>query len=197
MSEDLAAKIKKILDNTPCYILYNAETLVPVSSSGSPFTDIAEGVAQATIAYHTHKNLVESHTRLDRYFVKLNKDDHAEIVPFAITKLPTVYTDLPNTIKDLDPKLKFFNYLGIPFSLIDDMLTVEFDKNTMTDESLDYFIHKAQNNTLVYKLCITEYGNPTALHEIVELKVPKDCNNQRFEYKLTNKYDKVSIWAIK
>ena len=197
MSEDITAKIKKILDNTPCYLLYNTKTFEPVSSSGNIFTEVSEGFAQTTISYHTHKNLIESPIRIDRYFVKLNKDEYAEIVPFTITEPPTVYTDSPNTIKDLDPKLKFFNYLGIPFSLIDDVLTVEFDTSTMTDDSVDYFIRVKQNNPLVYKLCITAYGNPNALHEIVELNVPKECTKHNFEYKLTNKYNKVSVWAIK
>ena len=171
MSEDITLKIREILLKIPCYVLYNTDSLEPVSTSGSEYTSIPEGYAQAVIKFIDHEELVNGTKRLRSYFIKINKAGLAEFKSVEELALPATYVSSSTTIKDLNPRQAFFDYLGIPFELDSDQMIVEFNENKLSKESVNYFDLRINNTILKFNLCITDYADPSRLHEIHEINL--------------------------
>jgi hypothetical protein len=197
MQEDITLKIKELLDATPCYILYDTETLFPICSSGSTFDNIPDGIAQTTISYSDHADLIEGRKDLRKLFLKLVPNDPAMLCPFEDVPLPTEYVSTPFTIKDLNPRAAFFNYLGIPFVLKDNILTVTFSEDILSEESVKYFEYRIKGAAMRFKLFITEYSDPTKLHETVDIIISDLYAKRTLQYTLADNYNKISVWATR
>lgn len=193
MSTDL---IKSIQDATPCYVLYDTHTFEPVCSSGSVFAVIPNGTAQATISYANHTMLIESPVRLNKYYLNI-VDGIAEVCLLTNIAAPVTTINKPNTIKDLNPLEKFFDYLGVTFKVTGRELTVNFDQTVLSEETVMYFEYKIKNTVPKVTLSITEYNDPTKLYELLDLNFTALCINKQLDYTLSSNYNRVSVWAIK
>ena len=197
MQQDIIDKIQSILEQTPCYVLYNKETLVPTTSSGQPFNEIPDNSAQAQISYSDHKSLIDGTVDIRKSFIKIDNNNHAKICSIDLLTLPSVYINSPNTIKDLNPAQAFFDYLGIPFTINNNILTIEFSADVVNQAAIDYFEQRVRGSTIKYKLCITDYADPTVLHETIDINMSSLYHSGKLEYTLSNNYKRVSVWAIK
>jgi hypothetical protein len=195
MSEDLTRKIRELLLQIPCYVLFNKDTLEPVSTSGSEYTPIPEGFSQAVIKYTDHEDLINGKKKLHNYFIKISDDGKVEFKPLEEMSLPSVYIDSSNTIRDLNPSQAFFDYLGIPFSLVDDQLIVEFSEDKLSAESVKYFDVRINNTGLKVNLCVTDYADPTRFYEIHGINLGELYSKRKIQYQLLKPYKRVSVWA--
>ena len=186
-------EIRALLEAIPCYVLYNTETLIPVSTSGSEYAVVPEGYLHAIISYVDHEAQIHGNLKLSNYFMKV-EDGIGKFTPFESLTCPTVYIGTSDTIKDLAPSAKLFNYLGIPFVLKNDMVFITYD---VSDEVKKYFDNRVKGTALKYKIYVTEHSDPMQLYETHDFNLSELYKKRIIEFKLNKNYERVSLWATK
>jgi hypothetical protein len=176
------------------FVVYNLETRIPYSISGSTPARIPENNAVCLAKHQDGEDFVLFKKSMADYLVAVNEDGYADFTFKHNLALTRKYGVANNIVRDLSYRLTFILELGITFIHTGNELELTFDLSKLGPDRKNIFnttITPGNGRCLLY---ITEYQNPTALlekHNIDLYKLSK-LKKKTITIKSTGK---ISVWA--
>ena len=180
------------------YIQYDVDTLNIYSISGSRHVSIPTGKNEAPIKESIALEFIVGSLVFHNYFVHINEDGYAEVIPkgsTSVDKHSRLLDGTDNIVRDLSYRSSFFDKFMIEFTYSDKLLlTFNFDK--LSTQSKYYFNTTVIPNVSECTVYVTKYKDPSALLKKYKIDIYKLKESKTLELDL-DVTDKISVWASK
>ena len=177
------------------YLLYNIESRIPHTISGSPITSVPAGMAKCRVKFIIGEDFVLAKKSLFHYVVIVNKG-YAEFHSKWATSKYKRYAIPIGVLEDLNYKMSFISDLGIKYLIEDSKLTLNFDLAELTVDQRNAFNTSINAKNGKYTVYVTRYQDPTVLLEKFDIDLYELSKVRQYSTTL-NVSEPVSIWTTK
>jgi hypothetical protein len=169
--------------------------MIPVGISGSPWVSVDEGLSVVPATSKEGLDFITNKKSLHDYIVSII-DGYAEFIFKDSNLLFKRKQPVGNIVQDLNYRVVFFNYLNIQHKIIDNTITFTFKLDDVNDVYRSKFLTLVTPTNGLCNFYITEYNNPNALIDTIEIDLyqlyqqttwSRDCDNN----------GPVSVWALR
>ena len=177
------------------YLLYNLESRIPHTISGTPITLVPDGMATCRVKFNLGEDFVLAKKSLFHYAVIVSKG-YAEFHSKRKTSEYKRYAIPDGILEDLNYKMSFVSDLGIKYSIDNQQLTLDFDLANLTADQRNAFNTSITAKNGKYTVYVTHSRDPTALLEKFDIDLYKLSKIKQYSTALSVE-EPVSIWTTK